>query len=158
MTTAENLVVASLVVASLVVASLVVAFLGVASLDDALLDDAFLDDAFLDDASLDDSSLDDASFDASLAHSSFAHSSHDMSLASSSEESFFSSLKALIAFINSHVDLENYAIVIARFKCSKKSIKNKIILRCDREDKSLDFLSKKRRHSDTRLIQCRSSS
>ncbi len=88
--------------------------------------------------------------DASLVHSSFV----DMSLASSSEESFFSSLKNLIAFINRHVDLENYTVVIARFKCSKKNIKNKTVLRCDREDKSLDFLSRKRRHSNTRLIQC----
>ncbi len=88
--------------------------------------------------------------DASLVHSSFV----DMSLASSSEESFFSSLKNLIAFINRHVDLENYTVVIARFKCSKKNIKNKTVLRCDREDKSLDLLSRKRRHSDTRLIQC----
>jgi hypothetical protein len=105
--------------------------------------DAFLVDAFLDDASLVDASFDDAFF---------VSSSHDMLLASSSEESFFLNLKDLIAFINKHIDFENYAIVIARFKCSKKNIKNKTILRCDREDKSLDFLNRKRRHSNTRLI------
>jgi hypothetical protein len=90
--------------------------------------------------------LDDAFF----VHSSFV----DMSFASSFEGSFFSSLKNLIAFINKHIDFENYAIVIARFKCSKKNIKNKTILRCNWENKSFDFLSKKRRHSNTRLIQC----
>jgi hypothetical protein len=67
------------------------------------------------------SSLDDAS----LAQSSLVHSFLvDMSLASFSEKSFFSSLKDLIAFIDTYVDFENYAVVIARFKCSEKSIKN----------------------------------
>jgi hypothetical protein len=77
-----------------------------------------------------------------------------MSLALSSEESVFSSLKDLIIFINIHVDLEDYAMIIARFKCSKKRIKNKAILRCDRDDKSLESLNRNRDHSDTRLIQC----
>jgi biopolymer transport protein ExbB/TolQ len=77
-----------------------------------------------------------------------------MSLASSSEESVFSSLKDLIIFINTHADFEDYAMIIARFKCSKKKIKNKTVLRCDRDDKSLESLSRNRRHSDTRLIQC----
>jgi hypothetical protein len=75
-------------------------------------------------------------------------------IASFSEESFLSSLKAFIAFINNHIDFENYAIVIARVKCSKKNIKNKIILRCDCENKFFDFLNKKRRQLNTRLIQC----
>jgi hypothetical protein len=61
-----------------------------------------------------------------------------MSLASSFEESVFSSLKDLIIFINTHVDFEDYAMIIARFKYSKKKIKNKAVLRCDRDDKSLE--------------------
>jgi hypothetical protein len=77
-----------------------------------------------------------------------------MSLASSSEGSVFSSLKDLIIFINTHADFEDYAMIIARFKCSKKRIKNKAVSRCDRDDKSLESLSRNRRHSDTRLIQC----
>ncbi len=77
-----------------------------------------------------------------------------MSLASSSEEFVFSSLKDLIIFINTHVDFEDYVMIIARFKCSKKRINNKTILRCDRDDKFLESLNRNRRHSNTRLIQC----
>jgi hypothetical protein len=77
-----------------------------------------------------------------------------MQLTSLLEESIFENLKDLIKFVNTHVDFQNYAIVIARFKISKKNIKRKIFLRCDREEKFLDSLSRKRRHTDTRLIQC----
>ncbi len=45
-------------------------------------------------------------------------------------------------------------MIIARFKCFKKRIKRKIFLRCDRDEKSLDSLSRQRRHTNTRLIQC----
>jgi hypothetical protein len=77
-----------------------------------------------------------------------------MQLISLLEESIFENLKDLIKFVNTHVDFQNYAIVITRFKISKKNIKRKIFLRCDREEKFLDSLNRKRRHTDTRLIQC----
>ncbi len=77
-----------------------------------------------------------------------------MQLISLFEESIFENLKDLIRFVNTHADFQNYAIVIARFKISKKDIKHKIFLRCDREEKSLDSLDRKRRHTNTRLIQC----
>jgi hypothetical protein len=77
-----------------------------------------------------------------------------MQLISLFEESIFDILKDLIKFVNTHADSQNYAIVIARFKISKKSIKRKVFLRCDREEKSFDSLDRKRQHTDTRLIQC----
>jgi hypothetical protein len=77
-----------------------------------------------------------------------------MQLLSSSEESIFENLKNFIKFVNTHVDSQNYAMIIARFKISKKDIKRKIFLRCDREEKFLSSLDRKRRHTDTRLIQC----
>jgi hypothetical protein len=77
-----------------------------------------------------------------------------MQLLSSSEESIFENLKDLIKFVNTHVDSQNYAMIIARFKISKKDIKRKIFLRCDREEKFLSSLDRKRRHTNTRLIQC----
>ncbi len=77
-----------------------------------------------------------------------------MSLASSSEEFVFSSLKDLIIFINIHADFEDYAMIITRYKCSKKKIKNKAVLRCNRDEKFLESSNRNRRHSDTRLIQC----
>jgi hypothetical protein len=77
-----------------------------------------------------------------------------MQLLSSSEESIFENLKDLIKFVNTHVDSQDYAMIIARFKISKKDIKGKIFLRCDREEKFLSSLDRKRQHTDTRLIQC----
>ncbi len=77
-----------------------------------------------------------------------------MQLLSSSEESIFENLKNLIKFLNTHADFQNYAMIIARFKISKKDIKRKIFLRCDREEKFLSSLDRKRRHTNTRLIQC----
>ncbi len=77
-----------------------------------------------------------------------------MQLTSSFEEFIFENLKDLIKFVNTHVDSQNYAIVIARFKCSKKDIKRKMFLRCDRDEKFLSSLDRKRQHTDTRLIQC----
>jgi hypothetical protein len=77
-----------------------------------------------------------------------------MQLISLFEESIFENLKNLIKFVNTHVDSQNYAIVIARFKISKKDIKRKIFLRCDREERFLDSLDRKRRNTNLRLIQC----
>ncbi len=77
-----------------------------------------------------------------------------MQLISFFEESIFESLKNLIKFVNTHADSQNYAIVIARFKISKIDIKRKVFLRCDREEKFLNSLDRKRQHTDTWLIQC----
>jgi hypothetical protein len=39
------------------------------------------------------------------------------------------------------INLKNYVMIMTRFKCLKK-IKRKIFLRCDQEEKFLDFLSR----------------
>jgi hypothetical protein len=77
-----------------------------------------------------------------------------MQLTSPPEGSTFDTLKDLIKFVNTHADSQGYAVVIARFKTSKKGIKRKAFLRCDRGGKSLGPLGRKRQHTDTRLIQC----
>ena len=58
-----------------------------------------------------------------------------MLISSLINEKFFLTLKLLIANVNKHVDLEEYAIIIARFNLNKKKIKHKAYLSCNRKKK-----------------------
>ena len=70
------------------------------------------------------------------------------------EKKTFENLKDLIKSVNTFADSEGYAVVTARFKLSKKDVKRKIHLKCDRGKKSLNPQNKKRQHTNTRLTQC----
>ena len=69
------------------------------------------------------------------------------------ENKIFDQLQDFIAFINTHAESQRYAVVTVRSKCSKKRIKRKIILRCDREEKSAGPFDRKREHTNIRMTQ-----
>ena len=77
-----------------------------------------------------------------------------MNLLSSLEDSLYSFIEALVLAVNNHADSKKYAIVIARSKINKKSLKRKIWLRCDREDKLRESKDMKRVHEITKLQKC----
>ena len=84
-----------------------------------------------------------------------------MSLASSFigvfiDEAYNLNLSALVAHVNKHVVVEEYAVILTRIKASKKNVKFKTWLRCNREGK-IKLLSEKsgqRAHESTRLQAC----
>jgi hypothetical protein len=76
------------------------------------------------------------------------------SLTPSLEGQLYESLKALIRTVNIHAEPQEYAVVLTRTKCSKKGVKRKAFLRCDRGEKSFDVAGKRRVHESSRLIEC----
>ena len=65
-------------------------------------------------------------------------------------------LPTLIEHVNKHAAAEGYAVVLARTKASKKNVKFKAWLRCDRggKPKTLSEGAGQRAHGSTRLQAC----
>lgn len=83
-----------------------------------------------------------------------AASPEAMALAPPPAWKVYDSLEDLIKFVNTHASTQGYAVITARSKLSKKGIKRKVHLRCDRGGKSSGPLGRKRQHAGTRMTQC----
>ncbi len=66
----------------------------------------------------------------------------------------YNDAKLLIEGLNKHAGPESYAVVIARFKKSKKGVDRIVYIRCDREGKARLTGFGRRIHSGTRLMEC----
>lgn len=77
-----------------------------------------------------------------------------MALTAPSEGEVFENVKDFIKFVNTYASSQDYAVVIARSKRSKKDIKRKVCFRCDRGKKSPGPFGRKRQHTGTRMTQC----
>ncbi len=60
----------------------------------------------------------------------------------------------LIVVVNTWAETHDYTLIVSRLNKNKREIKNKIWLRCDRNDKSDDTVEQTRLHVDSRLIEC----
>lgn len=85
--------------------------------------------------------------------SSVASAREVITLKTSFENKTFENLKNFIFFVNEHAGSQEYAVVIVCSKLSKKKIKRKMYLRCDREEKSAKFFNKKRQHINICMTQ-----
>jgi hypothetical protein len=74
-------------------------------------------------------------------------------LTSSEDDQSFEILKNLILRVNEHADRQEYAVILDRIKKSKLKMTRKTWLVCDRERK-FDSLNQKRRHTDSKRIEC----
>lgn len=83
-----------------------------------------------------------------------ADSNQLYTLSSPSEGETFLNLEALLQFINLHAGPQGYAVVLARTKCSKKGVKRKAFVRCNRGGKSPGVHGERRIHESSRMIEC----
>jgi hypothetical protein len=60
----------------------------------------------------------------------------------------------LIVVVNTWAEAHDYALNIKRSNINKRRIKNKIWLKCDRDDKCTSSVEQKRLDVDSRLIEC----
>ncbi len=77
-----------------------------------------------------------------------------MDLASPSVGELYVSHEELIAAANTWAEAHDYALNIKRSSKNKRRIKDKIWLKCDRDDKNTSSVDQKKLHVDSRLIEC----
>lgn len=77
-----------------------------------------------------------------------------MNLTAPPEGVLYSSIEAVVRAVNEHAGPEGYAVIIARTKVSKKGVKRKVWLRCDRGGKIREPKGQKRVHGSSRLEDC----
>ncbi len=77
-----------------------------------------------------------------------------MNLALSSMSELYVSHEKLIIIINTWAKAHDYTLNIKRLSKNKWEIKNKIWLKCDKDDKCMSSVKQKRLHVDLRLMKC----
>ena len=77
-----------------------------------------------------------------------------INLALFSMSELYVSHKKLIIIINTWAEAHDYALNIKRSNINKRKIKNKIWLKCDKDDKCMSSVKQKRLHIDSKLIEC----